>query len=71
VNEYHFYDILSGFTGRPWSGLRTHIQDKIKSKGNVDTLGAGNIASQQVVRNIQMGDKSVSIENFSGTLNIN
>ena len=23
------------------------------------------------VRNIQMGDKSVSIENFSGTLNIN
>lgn len=53
------------------SALVSHIQDKIKSKGDVDTLEAGNIASQQVVRNIQMGDKSVSIESFSGTLNIN
>ena len=53
------------------SALVSHIQDKIKSKGDVDTLGAGNIACQQVLRNIQMGDKSVSIENFSGTLNIN
>ena len=30
MNEYHFYDILSGFTGRPWSGLRSFTDEAVK-----------------------------------------
>lgn len=38
MNEYHFYDILSGFTGRPWSGLRTRKANISLYDANSDYL---------------------------------
>ena len=32
MNEYHFYDILSGFTCRPWSGLRRYSESWINQR---------------------------------------
>lgn len=53
------------------SSLVAHLLDKIKGRFNNEDSCSGNMSTQQVVKNIQMGDKSVVIENFTGTLNIN
>ena len=53
------------------SSLVVHLFDKIKSRVDNEDSRSGNTSCQRVVKNIQMGDKLVVIENFTGTLNIN
>ena len=51
--------------------LVSHLHDKVKGMANKDITNRGNVGCQQTGKNIQMGDKSVFVENFSGTLNMN
>ena len=50
--------------------LASHLRDIVGATPENDASDTQTLVNQKNTRNIQMGDKSVYIENFSGTLNI-